>query len=345
MSVFENNRVFWKILLLWGIWVLVTFSLTNGYYYPERFLKRITPTLIGFIIIIYINVKFLMPILYLQKKHILYFIWSTVVILSIVVVLYHDFFPWSEWFRLPPPFPKNSTDLESIPRNPGVRWMRELTPLIIAYLGSMLIEITRFANKKDKEKLETELKFLKSQINPHFLFNALNNIYSLSVTESKHTPESIMQLSEILRYMVYDSNEPKVPLINEINYIENYVELHLLKDSRGIDVKLDLDKSNAHLLVAPLLFIPFVENAFKHSKIENLKDGFIEISLHSQKQEVTFQVINSLPKNDFTKDKVGGVGLENIRKRLNLLYPDHLHELTIKESADTYKIILKVTLE
>ena len=159
-------------------------------------------------------------------------------------------------------------------------WLRYFIPLLISFVGSTLIELTLFANKKEKaaisiekEKLDTEMKFLKSQINPHFLFNALNNIYSLTVIKSDKAPDNLMRLSEMLRYMLYDSNDGTVPLHKEIDYLENYVSLALLKDSRGLNVKVDLDKGHPDLRVVPLLFIPFVENAFKHSKIEDLNNG------------------------------------------------------------------------
>ena len=344
MAKFIKNRIFWEILLLWGAWALVSFSLMNGFDHPERFIKRITPNLIGFIIIIQINVRYLFPKFYLQKKHIHYVLGGSLLLAVTVLLLYHEFSPLSEWFQISPRSFPRELDEKAMPNPSGVRWMRELTPLIIAFLGSTLLEITRFANIKEKEKLATELKFLKSQVNPHFLFNALNNIYSLSVMQAPQTSESIMQLSEILRYMVYDSNEDKVPLKNEINYIENFVDLKLLKDSRGMNVELDLDKTTSHLKIAPLLFIPFVENAFKHSKIENLKEGFIKIELKTDNTKVTFHVVNSIPENNFSKDEVGGVGLENTMKRLELLYPDNRHDLKINETDKQFEVILNITL-
>lgn len=339
-----KNRIFWEILLLWGGWVLINFSLTNGFNNPARFFRLVTPNLVGFTIIITTNVYYLLPTFYLQKKHLLYTLSAALLLAITVFVLYHNAFPWSDWFRIIP-----STRMEGMgrpPRSnpPGIRWMRELTPLIIAFLGSTLFEITRFANIKEKEKLATELKFLKSQVNPHFLFNALNNIYSLAVVQAPQTPESVMQLSEILRYMVYDSNEEKVPLKSEINYIKNYVDLQLLKDSRGMNVELDLSKSAADVLIPPLLFIPFVENAFKHSKIENLKDGFIRIGLQADAETIMFQVVNSVPEHAFTKDEVGGVGLENIKKRLELLYPNDQYTLAIHPSDDQFEVRLKITI-
>ncbi|MEM1123764.1 MAG: histidine kinase [Bacteroidota bacterium] len=340
MEKLAKNRIFLKILLLWGAWSLISFSLMNGFDHPSKMVNRLVPTLFGFIIIIAINVKYLLPTFYLQKRYVAYILSSMLLLAITVLLLYHPIFPWSDWFKLPPP-PRINELGEFIERRPsGVRWMRELTPLIIAFLGSTLLEVSRIANIKEKEKLASELKFLKSQVNPHFLFNALNNIYSLSVVQAPQTPETIMQLSEILRYMVYDSNEEKVPLKSEINYIENFVELQLLKDSRGMDVTLDLDKTAPNLMVAPLLFIPFVENAFKHSQIENLRDGFINIQLKVADKTITFRVLNSRPKNNFTKDKVGGVGLENVKKRLELLYPNEQHQLTIHPTDDQFEVNL-----
>lgn len=344
MATFFKNRVFWQILILWGAWALIGLSLMNGTDNLGRFIKRIAPNLIGLVIIILINVHFLLPKFYQQKKYVLYVLSITGLIFVTVLFLYHEIFPWSDWFLPPPHAPIGG--MERIPpaRPSNVRWMRELTPLIIAFLGSTLFEISRFANIKEKEKLASELKFLKSQVNPHFLFNALNNIYSLSVMQAPQTSESVMQLSEILRYMVYDSNEEKVLLKNEINYIKNFIDLYLLKDSRGMNVKLELDKPAADLMVSPLLFIPFVENAFKHSKIENLKGGFICIRLKVNDRTIVFQVVNSIPENNFIKDEVGGIGLENVKKRLRLLYPNKQHELTIRQTDNQFEALLKITL-
>ena len=352
MKRFEKNRIFWEILILWGAWLLISFSLTNGIGDPTKFIRRELPSLIGFIIVIFINVRYLLPRFFLQKKYPLYVLASILLLVTTILLMYHEVFPWSESFRVRPPQQIEEMSKELTGNPPGVRWMRKFVPLIIAFLGSTLLEIIRFADKKEKEairaekeKLETELKFLKSQVNPHFLFNALNNIYSLALMQAPQTSESVMQLSEILRYMVYDSNEAKVPLKSEINYIENFVDLKLLKDSRGMDVELDLDKTAPSLMVAPLLLVPFVENAFKHSKIENLKDGYIKIHLKVDNKTINFHVVNSIPENNFTKDEVGGVGLENTKKRLELLYPNNQHELKIHQNDDKFEVNLKISVQ
>ena len=348
MNVLKKNRFLWEFLILWGVWMLMILTMTDMNQHLERFAMRAFVSFVGFFIVILINVRYLFPYFFLRKKQGLYYLSSLLLIAGTALVLHLKILPWSGWFEIPP-----MPVVEEIQRQQsgGIKWFREFMHLLIALLGSTLIGITRFANKKEKEaiyleneKLETELKFLKSQVNPHFLFNALNNIYSLSVMQAPQTSESVMQLSEILRYMVYDSNEASVLLKSEINYIENFVDLQLLKDSRGMNVELDLDQSAPNLKIAPLLFIPFVENAFKHSKIESLKDAFIKISLSVHDKEVRFQVANSKPKEGFTKDRVGGVGLANTKKRLALLYPNKQHGLIINDTEDLFKVDLKITL-
>lgn len=354
MMQLQNQRVVWQILLWWAAWVLVSFFLTNGIDNPTRFLNASLGSFIGICIVIGINMELLLPRLYFRRKTALFIVAGVLLIGTSAWLIYGDVLPWSEVFNQRggrsgkrPPLPDKMRKSFN-----GIRWLGRSMPFIIAFLGSTLVEIARFANQKEKEairsekeKLETEVKFLKSQINPHFLFNALNNIYTLAVIKAPQTPESVMQLSEILRYMVYDSNEERVKLEDEVNYIENYVNLKLLKDSKGMDVTLNLDKTAPGLLVAPLLFIPFVENAFKHSKIEDRGSGFIRIQLDVRGKLIEFSVENSLPDHHFTKDQVGGVGLDNIRKRLQLLYPGNLHHLLINQSSDRFTIHLSLNTQ
>jgi sensor histidine kinase YesM len=343
MARFEKYNIFWQVLLWWGGWVFINLALNDFENFVPRRLYFSIWNLFGVIIIVFVNIRFLLPKLYFQKKHLQYVLASLVLIGLTLLVLYHDIFPWSDWFT--------SQSGRGVRTGRPTRWIPRLVPLIIAYLGTTLVEITRYANRKekeairlDKEKLETELKFLKSQVNPHFLFNALNNIYSLSVTQAPQTPETVMQLSEILRYMVYDSNEPKVPLEKEIKYIQNFIDLKLLKDSRGMDVELDIPSAAPNLMIPPLLFIPFVENAFKHSRIEDLKEGFVKIKLSTVGNHIIFNVLNSIPAQKFTKDKQGGVGLDNIKKRLQLLYPADHFELDIKQNENQYESTLKLVV-
>lgn len=351
-----NHRILWQILVWGGAWLLISFILTNGLDQPERFIRRGFSSLIGIAIIVIVNLKFLLPQLYFKKKLPTFILSGIILLIGVVLLLYSEVLPWADWFNplRERPF---ATLRENIPDRKGrnlifgVQWMRHMVPFFIAFLGSTLIEIARFASRKEKEairfekdKLEAEVKFLKSQINPHFLFNALNNIYALTVIKSDKAPENLHRLSGMLRYMLYDSNEGKVPLKKEIDYLQNYINLALLKDSRGLDITVDLDESRPDLLVAPLLFIPFVENAFKHSKIEDLENGMIKIGLATYDNQLEFMVENSVPQNGFTKDKVGGIGLVNIKQRLELLYPDK-HVLNINQNENLFKVFLKLDLK
>ena len=220
--------------------------------------------------------------------------------------------------------------------------------MFISLLGSSIVAVGAFAREKEREsvmlekaKLQAELKFLKTQINPHFLFNSLHNIYALTIIQSDLASEHLLKLSELLRYMLYESNEELVPLEREINYVENYLNLAQLKDSRGMDIKFNKQLRGKQIEIAPLLFIPFVENAFKHSKIEDVQKGYIHLELSTSDKELHFEIENSNPKNVYQKDQVGGIGLNNIRQRLLLLYPES-HNLQIEDSADAFKVQLSL---
>lgn len=343
----HNKNIIKQVLFLWLFWLIITLLSTSSAEHLELFLVRNIFSLFCFAIIIIVNVNYLIPLYFIKKKYLIYGLGSIITVIITLFLVYYNEFPWGEWHN------NFSTlkysEFKPEPRVYHIKWLPRLAPLIIGFLGSSVIEIMQYANKKEnefieaeKENLKTELKFLKSQVNPHFLFNALNNIYSLSVIKSDQTSESIMQLSEMLRYMVYDSREAKVALKSEINYINNFIELIKLKDSRGLDIKVDVDIDYSETLIAPLLFIPFIENAFKHSKIESLKNGYVNIQLKATKEEVQLHVINSIPESNFTKDQIGGVGLENTKKRLALLYPKNQHQLKISSTNNCFDIILKI---
>ena len=177
----------------------------------------------------------------------------------------------------------------------------------------------RRSERKQKE-VEAELAWLKNQINPHFLFNTLNNISSLAQIDGDGTQEAIMQLSDLLRYAMYETNKPKVPLDGEVEFMRNYVELMKLRCNEMTTVSARFDITDAQSEVAPLLFISLIENAFKHGMDSNAP-ATIDISLEQQDGTLVFNCDNTNnPKP--TKDRSGsGIGLENTRRRLDLLYP------------------------
>ena len=188
----------------------------------------------------------------------------------------------------------------------------------------------------EKEKTTTELTLLKPQINPHFFFNTLNNLYALSITKDEQTPEVVLQLSELMRYVIYRGKEEQVSLEEEIKYIEDYVQLQQIRLHKQLDFQFHKDLSGPLPQVAPLLFIVLVENAFKHG-IEPAEEAcFLRLHLSAQEEQVTFVCENSIEQEI---SSAGGIGLENLRRRLDLLYPDQ-HQLEIQAAADRYKVRL-----
>lgn len=199
-------------------------------------------------------------------------------------------------------------------------------------------EKTRLKN----EKLVSELKFLRSQINPHFLFNTLNNIYSLSLMKSDKTPEIILKLSEILRYMLYECNGPRVSLKKEINYIQNYLELEKLRQPEHTKIQFEIKGNVDNVEIAPFLFTPFLENAIKHGVNQVLEDPCINILLKIDESILRFRISNTKLEKEpaqTIKKQPGGIGLVNVERRLKILYPGKYH-LKIENTPKKYTIFL-----
>jgi signal transduction histidine kinase len=203
----------------------------------------------------------------------------------------------------------------------------------------------RFINilkKQDfkKQAVQTELSYLKSQINPHFLFNTLNNIHTLAYTQSTETPETIMRLSSLLRYMLYESNSETVALERDIEHLQDFINLQQLRYENAHIVKLDITGDITHCKVAPFLFIHLLENAYKHSP-GRLRSGDISVKIEAVKDMVSFCITNPInPIKASGQEDIGGIGLKNLQKRLTLLYPnrhkfithadDHLYSVTLE---------------
>jgi two-component system LytT family sensor kinase len=191
---------------------------------------------------------------------------------------------------------------------------------------------------------ESELQFLRSQINPHFLFNNLNNLYSYALQESPKTPEIILEMSGVLRYMLYESKEQLVPLKKELEQLGNFIRLYKLQiEDRG-EVQFDVDEIEGEYRIAPLILIVFIENAFKHSQSGQSSNIEIDISVKLSNSILEFRCKNNYVPG-FSLDSVAkGIGLKNVKKRLELLYPKK-HILHIEEADNSYKVFLKLELE
>lgn len=172
-----------------------------------------------------------------------------------------------------------------------------------------------------KEKLETELNFLKAQINPHFLFNTLNNIYSLARKKSDETPGVVLKLSELLRFVLYEAKNKTITITKEIQFLNDYIELEKIRYTDRLDVEFDYKVDNPDSLIVPLILVPFVENAFKHGASEATQKSTIKIRLVLQNGILNFKVGNSFEYTEGRKNEEG-IGLKNLQRQLELLYED-----------------------
>ena len=190
------------------------------------------------------------------------------------------------------------------------------------------------------EKTQAELSMLQAQINPHFFFNTLNNLYALTIKNSEKAPEVILKLSDMMRYTIYEGKKDTVPVKDEIEYLSNYIELHKIRYRNKVDIKFTHDIDNT-IEVTPLLFIIFLENAFKHGLEKNHEDGFIHMKLKGDSNQLQFTIKNKFDlKNE---DETTGIGLTNLKRRLDLSYPKK-YDLNISNENSIYFVHLKIDL-
>ncbi|MGB3528889.1 MAG: histidine kinase, partial [Saprospiraceae bacterium] len=193
-----------------------------------------------------------------------------------------------------------------------------------------------------RKKLETELQFLKSQTNPHFLFNTLNNIYALARKKSDATADVVMKLSKLLRFMLYESQKKYISISDEIQVLDDFIELEKIRYGEKLQLNFKKSIDNESHPIAPLILLPFVENAFKHGASESRFDPFINIDLKLDHSMLCFKIENS-NSQDYATIKSENIGLNNIRRQLELLYPEH--KLEIDNKNNTFSVSLKINLD
>jgi sensor histidine kinase YesM len=215
--------------------------------------------------------------------------------------------------------------------------------LIFGMMVKFFLDYLKTDDMKTKiiaEKNAIELAFLKSQINPHFLFNTLNNLYGLSLSEPDKTPDAILKLAEMMRYMLYESNTERVPLHQEIAYLKSFIELQKLRYDGVSFIHFEVNGILSTQQIAPLLLISFVENAFKHGDVYDAQYP-LHMSLSFDRENLVFEVKNKIHRQN--KDSVGGVGIKNVERRLELLYPKK-HLLTVENDLHYFESHLEIEL-
>lgn len=205
------------------------------------------------------------------------------------------------------------------------------------------LQTDRLSQQKETENLKTELAFLRSQVSPHFMFNVLNNMVVLARKKSDALEPSLFKLSTLMRYMLYETDEKKVPLEREVEYLNSYIDLQLQRFGKKVELHLDMEDIDKAYLIEPMLLIPFVENAFKHGTGFKQK-GDIQIRLKARNHRLEFQVGNYYDGTvQHPKDRTSGIGLQNVRRRLDLLYGDQ-YALQITDKENRFCVSLTIHL-
>ncbi len=204
-----------------------------------------------------------------------------------------------------------------------------LTTMYLPVVGGIAIKLyTTFQHSEKRnlqllqQKAEAELKFLKSQIHPHFLFNTLNNLYAQTLEKSDQAPETVLQLSELLSYILYEGNQDRVLLGRELEQLKNYLELEKLRYQERVNITLDIQDGIAELEVIPLLFLPLLENAFKHGVKPDPRKSEIRLTVTEKDEKLHIACLNTIPEHS-SPQQTGGIGLENLEQRLKLSYGQH----------------------
>ena len=205
------------------------------------------------------------------------------------------------------------------------------------------LEFEAKKNEVENEKLTAELNFLKAQINPHFLFNTLNNLYYLAYSKSENTTEVIAKLSQMMRYMIYDTNQPKVLLNKEIEYMRNYISLERLRLNDQIPIKFDVTGNTENVWISPLIFITFLENAFKHGVSNSNPKAWVNIAIRLQGRECIYTVENSRTTDLRDGNEKSGIGLQNVKRRLELSYPGK-YKLVTEDTMEKYVVKLNLSI-
>jgi len=335
LDLILNNRYrIWWHVLFWIIMYLddflSLFGLTAGYEDGE--IKFVVLGVVLDMLMVYINFYVLIPKFFLKGKYIEYGLWTLLVlVINIGLVTMRDFSDLGMEFE-------DGTFLTffDIVILPFVLTMTLLGTAVSIKLFKNYVIDQQYISDLKSSNLETELAYLKDQINPHSLFNALNNIYVQSQVRPAEASESILLLSELLRYQLYDCAKPKVYLKDEINYLNTYLKLDALRKNKA-KINFKVNGLPDRQMVAPFLFIPFIENAVKHGMSSD-NESQILIQLDILNNTIEFLVQNAIPK---LKNRVvqGGIGLKNVKRRLELLYP-HRHQLTILDDGETYEVRL-----
>lgn len=318
-------------------WVLSVYAIGNYFSISSifKFIDFFYALLfhIPLVFLVYVNLRVLIPKLLERGKYAIYAL--SIPLLLVTTFVLHEF-----TFEILLPILPTEFYMVSF-TDPEVLF----TIFTIYLVTSSLLKLSKswyLLQQVEKEKLNIELNSLKAQVNPHFLFNSLNSIYSQALAKSDQTAETVLELSNLLRYMLYEVGDDLVLVSKEVEMLENYIELQKLRLEDAAHVSFVVNGNLSETKIAPLLVFPLVENAFKHGLKGSSEDAFVKIELKVDDQ-ITFDIRNNMGQvDDMEQGKYGGIGLENVKRRLALIYPNrHQLEINTLENEFQVKLILK----
>lgn len=341
LPIFFRYRLLWHILFWVAVWL--TYALTyggfRGFYFEELVINL---TLLPVrMVAIYTMIYLLLPLLTDKKSYVLF------AVFTIIHAFLFGQLVWATLYKLNL-FP-HYFDYSMFSEFNAGKMLSGLIGnyVIVVFAAAIVIFKKWYLSERSKkklaeEKLSAELNFLKSQVHPHFLFNTLNNLYALTLIKSDKTSDVVLKLSGVLDYMIYKSNEQFVSLSNELEMLGNYVELEKLRYNERLDLEYVITGETAGYQIAPLILLPFVENSFKHGASNDRANPKISIKLKTDKKYLQLNVVNSI-KGEGIKDESlhVGIGLKNVRRRLELIYPG-AHNLEVEKTDSEFKVKLVI---
>ncbi len=345
---FQRYKIVAHLLFWLGSIALLTFIFS---FYEEQYSLRLLGkamiTNIGFAIGVYLNLYFLIPRFLTQKHYIFYIFWILVLLTASALTIQFLFiYPFHWIFGTSNQFSTFDPNLHSAYF--FATFIYVLTTSFLKFIKEWLAlqDLNLKLAKSKRQKLEAELKSLKSQLNPHFLFNSLNNIYSLALSKSNKVPDLILKLSDLMRHIIYESREDYIFLEKEIQFVDNFIALQKIRITDPLQINYSIKGSVPPGKVVPLLFEPFIDNAFKHGLPGIEKSDFISIEFDFTNPEfLYFQLKNNYEKKEKRKSKNSGIGIENVKQRLQFLYSQNEYKLTIDSNNGIFTVTLKLKLK
>lgn len=343
----EDYRVHYKYhIIFWVIYFI--FNTLRWSSVHNDFIYSLKTNLIGFPIhmaLAYFNVYFLMPKFIYNQKYITY----AMLILSSLFVMLLVKYNLTYYLVSTDVWPEMSGKSNELSVDYAIQTMMGEF-YVISFITAIKITVDRLReNNKihdmEKRQLTTELKFLRSQVSPHFFFNTLNNIYSLTLEKSNKAPEVILKLSELMRYLLYATKKRRQDLTIEIDCIQNYIDLERIRFDNSLNININISGNLEKHVIAPMLLIPLVENCFKHGASKNIGEMKINIDLEVEDDFMNFKISNTIAQKNKTSNlpsRIGGIGLSNVKKRLELGYNKEDYKLSIFEENNMFHVNLKL---